>query len=111
VTLFNPVVVRQAADWLQWIVLLMSPVILGLALWIARRWPESRRYMWLPMTLAAHSMVFYVMALGDFVPTPWSSLWSVTLRAHGHIIILGALLVVAQVMRKADRQAGGSGDE
>lgn len=87
----NPV--RVVTDWLQIVNLLMAGAILLLSLTAGQRWKTARPYLLGPITFAAHSIVFYLAALGGWLPqgSTWVSLWSALLRMHSYAFILGTL--------------------
>lgn len=86
--------VRHAADAVQWLNLAIVVAILALGLEIGRRWPAARPYVLGPVTIAAHSAVFYVVILLWPLPGPVTSFWSALLRLHMYLIILSLLVAV-----------------
>lgn len=89
--------IRHAADVVQWLNLAASVAVLVLALDIGRRWPGARAYVLGPVTIAAHSVVFYVVVLLWQLPGPVASLWSALLRLHTYLILLSLLAAVLVV--------------
>lgn len=89
--------IRHAADIVQWVNLAAALAILLLALEMGRRWRAARPYLFGPVTLAAHSVIFYLVVLLHGLPGPVTSLWSAVLRLHVYLIVL-ALLVAAAVV-------------
>ena len=86
--------IRHAADAVQWLNLAIVVAILALGLEIGRRWPAARPYVLGPVTIAAHSAVFYVVILLWPLPGPVTSFWSALLRLHMYLIILSLLVAV-----------------
>ena len=63
--------------------------VLSLA-WVLRT--AARPYLVGPISLAAHSILFYLVALLGRMPGPVASFWSALLRLHIYLIILAVLL-------------------
>lgn len=94
--------VRAAADVIQVLNLLMSAAMLLLSVVAWRRWRHARPYLFGLGTLAAHSVVFYIVALADWLSGPWPSLWSALLRFHTTAYLLGVLAVLFIVALSPD---------
>lgn len=100
--------IRHAADAVQWLDLAIVVAILALGLEIGRRWPTARPYVLGPVTIAAHSAVFYAVVLLHPLPGPVTSFWSALLRLHTYLIIL-ALLVAMLVVGLSPTPPGADG--
>ena len=68
--------IRHAADVIQWLDLAVWLAILLLSLEMGRRWKSARPYLAGPLSLGAHNVVFYLVALLVGLPGPVASLWS-----------------------------------
>lgn len=89
--------VRQAADWMQVVDLILAVSILIAALAALVRWRRAKRLLAGVITVAIHGIVFHTLTLLDAVPTPWVNLWSATLRAHIYAFLLATLLALIGV--------------
>ena len=90
--------VRYAADVVQWVNLAAALLLLAVALEFGRRWPKARPYLAGPVSLAVHSVAFYVAALTNGLPGPVASLWSALLRLHIYLVTLAVLVAAFAVM-------------
>lgn len=77
--------------------LLTVLAILALSLEAGRRWPGARPYLFGPVTVAAHSTIFYLFVLLSGLPGPHTSLWSALLRLHIYLVILALLVAMFAV--------------
>ena len=84
--------IRHAADVVQWFNLAAALAIMLLALEMGRRFKSARPYLVGPISLAAHSILFYLVALLGRMPGPVASFWSALLRLHIYLVILAVLL-------------------
>ena len=75
--------IRHAADVIQW---------LDLAVWLAI----------LLLSLGAHNVVFYLVALLVGLPGPVASLWSAVRVLHVALVILAVLVAAFAVARSPD---------
>lgn len=87
--------VRRAVDAIQWVVLACAILTLALTVAMGVKWRRTRPYLALPVTLAVHTIVFYIFALNNLLHGPWPSLWSAVLRLHYIVVILAALAAIA----------------
>lgn len=90
--------VRYAADVVQWVNLAAALLLLAVALEFGRRWPKARPYLAGPVSLAVHSVVFYIVVLFWRLPGPAVSLWSALLRLHVYLVILALLVAAFAIM-------------
>ena len=89
--------IRAAADAMQWVDLLLALAILVVSLWAWRRWRQARVLLAGLVTVAIHGSVFHVATMLDLVPSPQTSLWSATLRAHIYAFLLATVIVLIAV--------------
>lgn len=89
--------IRAAADVVQWLNLATWLVILLLALEMGRRWKSARPYLAGPVSLGAHNILFYIVALGPGMPGPVASLWSALRVFHIALVILAVLVAAFAV--------------
>ena len=108
----NADVVRRAADAVQWVNLALAVGILAVSLEFGRRWAWARPYLLGPVSIGAHSVAFYLVALLARMPGPVASLWSAVLRLHIYLVI-AALLAAAFAVALSPAPPGvyGYGDE
>lgn len=89
--------IRHAADVVQWLNLATWLVILLLALEMGRRWKSARPYLAGPVSLGAHNILFYIVALGPGMTGPVASLWSALRVFHIALVILAVLVAAFAV--------------
>lgn len=97
--MFTPDDIRLATMAIQEAVRLVFVLSGGLCLFIGWRWPETRRYLFLPLTLCAHAIVFYVVVLSVGLTPTVGNLWSAALRLHTGVALFGSLAAVALALR------------
>ena len=89
--------IRHAADVVQWLDLAVWLAILLLSLEMGRRWKSARPYLAGPLSLGAHNVVFYLVALLVGMPGPIASLWSAVRVLHVALVILAVLVAAFAV--------------
>jgi hypothetical protein len=94
--------VRAAADVVQVLNLLMSVAMLLLCIVAWRRWKAARPYVFGVGTWAAHSVVFYIVALAGWFSGPWASFFSALRVFHITALILGMLVALFLVALSPD---------
>lgn len=94
--------VRAATAAVQWVVMVLFVVSLVVTLWIGYRRPFMRPYLFLPLTLCVHGVLFYSFVLAGLVGSPWGNLWSALLRLHTTTALFGTLAAVTVAL---DREA------
>lgn len=107
----TPEAVRVVADAVQWVNLAVSVAMLVLLLAALRRWPGAWRLMVLPLGYAVMSVAFYVAALANAIPSPWTSLLSAALRLYSYTMALAIAAVVVHDARRFESGKGGADDD
>lgn len=89
--------IRQAADWMQVIDLILAVLLFAVAVWAMRRWRQARALLWGIISVALFGTAFHAATLLNLIPSPLVNLISATQRAYIYAFLLATLLTMILV--------------